>query len=219
MKIGVLSDTHNLLRREVLDSLRGCDAILHAGDVSRQDLLDSLAELAPVYAVRGNNEENGENLPVQEDIELGGIRICMAHKRKDLPQDLSAYDLAVFGHSHRYSETWLSSGAGKRTLVLNPGSCGPRRFYQAITMALVTVDADGLTVQQVEIAPSGKGRARPSDLHEQIERVICETEKKRGPKEIAQRLGMEEELAEQIVRLYLTHPGVSADGIMTKMGL
>ena len=223
MKIGVLSDTHDLLRSEVLDALQGCDAILHAGDISSRRILDRLEEIAPVKAVRGNNDgEWADDLPLFLDISLGGLRICMAHKKKDLPKDLTPYDLAVCGHTHRYASVWLESEGKKRTLLLNPGSCGPRRFTPPITMAIRTIDADGWSAKQILI-PRAEGEKAPKidggSIYAQIEKVIHDTEKELSVDTIAQKRGFDRELVEQIVRLYMTHPGVTADGIMTKLGL
>ena len=107
MRIGILSDTHDLLRPEVADALQGCDYILHGGDISSQRVLDRLEQIAPVKVVRGNNDKEwAEHLPLFLDFELGGLRICMTHKKKDLPGDLSAYDLAIYGHSHQYASDW-----------------------------------------------------------------------------------------------------------------
>ena len=91
MKIGIISDTHDLLRPEVKDTLKGCDQILHGGDISSRGILDMLEEIAPVKAVRGNNDKEwAEQLPPFLDFELGGLRIYMTHKKKDLPVDLMA---------------------------------------------------------------------------------------------------------------------------------
>ncbi len=223
MKIAILSDTHGLLRPEVLAQLQGCAAILHGGDISTQDVLDRLGAAAPVFAVRGNNDGDwAAGLPLRLAFELGGLRFCMAHKKKDLPEDLSAYDIAVCGHTHRYAETWLpGADARKRTLLLNPGSCGPRRFGQPVTMAMLTVAPDGWSAARVDL-PHGAREAAPepgADIRRQIETVMRETRKGWSPAEIALRAGMDAALAEQIARLYVTHPGVTADGIMTKMGL
>ena len=215
MKLGILSDTHNLLRPEVLAALDGADAILHAGDISRPEILERLREIAPVHAVRGNaDKEWAEELPPMLDLSLDGLRICMTHKKKDLPQDLSAWDLVVVGHSHQYSETRHS-----KTLILNPGSCGPSRFHQPITMDAEYAEGR-LQVTRIDIAhPAPKPKIDPKDVKAQIELVIRELGKGRGPERIAEKYGMDPALAEQIARLYLTHPGVTADGIMAKMGL
>ena len=217
MKIGVLSDTHGLLRPEVLSALEGCGAILHGGDINRQDILDALAEIAPVYAVRGNNDrEWAEHVPPFLDFALAGLLVYMTHKKRDLPSDVSAYDLVVYGHSHRYEE----ARAG-RTLLLNPGSCGPRRFNQAITLAVLEVGDGGISVSRVDIPHTGKPLAMsgPADLKAQVEAVMRETARGRGPAEIAARHGWDAALVEQIARLYVTHPSVTADGILGKMGI
>ncbi len=126
MKIGIISDTHNLLRPEVIDTLQDCDFILHGGDISSREILDRLEAIAPVRAVRGNNDLGwAENLPLSLDIELGGLRICMAHKKKDLPEDLRPYDLAVYGHSHQYASAWQDCSGRRRTLLLIPEAAGP----------------------------------------------------------------------------------------------
>ena len=223
MKIGVLSDTHNLLRPEVTEALQGCDRILHAGDISSREILDRLNSIAPVKVVRGNNDKDwAEDLPSFLDLELGGLRICMAHKKKDLPKDLSGYDLAVCGHSHQYAETWLDTAENKRTLLLNPGSCGPRRFVQPITLAILTVSGSGWSVRQIVIPYTAKEKAPGIDsgnIYRQIEIIMKETEKGLSFDAIAKKHRLDPALTEQIVRLYVTHPGVTADGIMTKLGL
>lgn len=215
MKLGILSDTHGLLRPETLAALEGCEAILHGGDINRQSVLDQLAEIAPVYAVRGNNDKEwAGHLPLFLDFTLADLRIFMTHKKKDLPADLADYDLAVYGHSHRYEAQTQG-----RTLLLNPGSCGPRRFGQPITLATAEVADGRIALTRVDIAPAEAAPRTGPGLKGQIELVMRETAKGRGPAEIAARYGMDAALTEQIARLYVTHPGVTADGIMTKMGL
>ena len=217
MKIGIISDTHGLLRPEVIKAFDGCEAILHGGDINRQEIIDQLEEIAPVHVVRGNNDKDwAEHIPMFLDFELAGLRIYMTHKKKDLPADLSSYDLVVFGHSHKYEESRLG-----KTLLLNPGSCGPRRFHQAITMATAEIIDGSIVVTRIDIPQKSSGslsRANTIDLKKQIEIVIKETQKKKTPEDIALKYGLDMALTEQIARLYLTHPGVTADGIMTKMG-
>ena len=221
MKIAIISDTHNLLRAEVLEQLQGCDDILHCGDISRQEILSRLEEIAPVKAVRGNNDKEwAEYLPEFLEFELAGLHFFMTHKKNDLPKDLSPYDIAVIGHSHQYKETWINHADGHRTLILNPGSCGPRRLYQAITMTVLTVDEDGWIAERIEIPHGQRGSAVPaSDLKSVIGIVVAETQKRKSVDEIARKHKLDRSLVEQIVRLYVTHPGVTVDGIMTKMGL
>ena len=217
MRLGILSDTHNLLRSEVLSALDGADCILHGGDICRPDILHALEKIAPVYAVRGNADKEGmEFLPAYRDMELQGLHVFMCHKKKDLPADLSGFDLAVCGHTHRYEE----ARAGK-TLLLNPGSCGPRRFNQPVTLAVLEAEGGGIAVRRIDIPHQGRAIAAPKsvNLRAQIEAVMKETQKGRGPAEIARRHGWDEALVEQIARLYVTHPGVTPEGIMGKMGL
>ena len=223
MKIGILSDTHDLLRPEVIEALQGCDYILHGGDISCQRILDQLEQIAPVKVVRGNNDKDwAEHLPLYLDFELGGLRFYMTHKKKDLPKDLTPYDLVIYGHSHQYASVWQDYVGKRRTLLFNPGSCGPRRFIQPITMAILVIDPDGWQVKQVNIPHTTKEKAQKidsGDIHKQIEVVVRDTQKGLSVDSIAQKHGLDPALVEQIVRLYVTHPGVTVDGIMTKMGL
>jgi putative phosphoesterase len=217
MKIGIISDTHGLLRPEVIKALDGCKAILHGGDINKQEIIDQLEEIAPLYVVRGNNDSNwADHIPIFLDFELAGLRIYMSHKKNDLPADLSNYDLVIFGHSHKYEE--IRQG---KTLLLNPGSCGPRRFHQAITMVTAEIVDGNIAVTRVDISQKATGKLSKTgtaDLKKQVEIVMRETDKSRSPEEIANKYGFDMALTEQIARLYLTHPGVTADGIMIKMG-
>ena len=224
MKIGIISDTHNLLRPGVIQNLKGCDYIFHGGDISSQAILDQLEQIAPVKAVRGNNDKEwAEHLPLFLDFELGGLRIYMAHKKKDLPGDLTLYDLVICGHTHQYASDWQEAVGGRRTLMLNPGSCGPRRFIQPITMAILEIDPDGgWSIRRIDIPHAAKEKAPKIDsgnIYRQIEIVVRDTEKGLSTDAIAKKRGLDPALVEQIVRLYVTHPGVTVDGIMTKMGL
>ena len=217
MRIGVLSDTHGLLRPEALSALEGCEAILHGGDINRREIIDALSEIAPVYVVRGNNDRDwAEDIPPFLDFELAGLRVYMTHKKKDLPAEPGGYDLIVYGHSHRYEEARMG-----RTLLLNPGSCGPMRFNQAVTLAVLEVADGEIAVRRVDLPHGGRAVAAPgpADLRAQVETVMKETQKGRGPGEIARRHGWDEALVTQIARLYVTHPGVTADGILGKMGV
>ena len=217
-KIGILSDTHGLLRPEVIQTLQGCDAILHGGDINRQDIIDRLEQIAPVYVVRGNNDKEwAGHLPQFLDFELSGLHIFMTHKKKDLPKDISLYNLIVYGHSHRYEQKREGS-----TLLINPGSCGPRRFKQDITLAVMEIEEpdERIMIRRIDIPHEKKPAVNKDNLQKpEIERVIRDIKKGRSVAEISLKLGMDPDLTEEICRLYLTHPGVTADGIMTKMGV
>ena len=147
MKLAILSDTHNLLRPQVLEMLSGVDAILHGGDCSRQSILDALKEYAPLYVVRGNNDKEwAEYLPHDLRFQLGGKTFYMVHKKAEIPRELPGIDVVIYGHSHKYAED-IKDGI----LYLNPGSCGPRRFNQEITMALMEIDGDQISIEKVLI--------------------------------------------------------------------
>ena len=149
IKIGVLSDTHGLLRPAVLEVLWSCDCILHGGDVNKPEILDTLRSIAPLYVVRGNNDrEWAEGLPQSLTVTLGGVPFFMVHNKKDVPADLGDARVVVFGHSHKYLEQRRDG-----RLWLNPGSCGRRRFDQEITMAVVTVDGGALRVEKLVFQP------------------------------------------------------------------
>ena len=145
MTIGVISDTHGLLRQEVLEILRSCDCILHGGDINNQGVLDTLEQIAPVYVVRGNNDKEwAEHLPNDLTVQLEGQKIFMVHNRKEienLPEDA---DIVIFGHSHKYFEQVIDG-----RLWLNPGSCGKRRFGQDISLAVLTVDGKDYQVRKI----------------------------------------------------------------------
>lgn len=148
-RIAVLSDTHGLLRPEVLDAIAGCDAIIHGGDISKPEIIDRLKEIAPVYVVRGNNDKEwAEHLPVTLTFQIEDCRFFLVHNKKEVPKDLTDIDAVIFGHSHKYSEQVIDG-----RLWLNPGSCGKRRFDQEITLAILTVDGSVLSVEKIVIQP------------------------------------------------------------------
>jgi len=137
MRIGLISDTHNLVRPEALEALRGVSHIIHAGDICKRDVLDTLAPLAPLTVVRGNNDigEGVAHLPEQARIELGGVTIHVVHDIADVPMQLDGIDVVVTGHSHKP----LIERRGN-VLFVNPGSAGPRRFRLPVTLALLDIE-------------------------------------------------------------------------------
>lgn len=143
--IGIISDTHGLLRPEVVERLQTCDAILHAGDINRPEILDSLRAIAPLYAVRGNNDRDwAEGLPISLAFEIGGVRFLMIHNKRDLPRDFGDAQVIIFGHSHQYFEQTIDG-----RLWLNPGSCGKRRFNQEISFAVMSIENGVWHVEKV----------------------------------------------------------------------
>ncbi len=147
MKLAILSDTHGLLRPEVVEHLKTADAILHGGDINRQAIVDELRQYAPLYIVRGNNDKEwAEAIPHDLTVTLGGITFYMVHNKKEVPADLSGINVVVFGHSHKYVQEEKND-----LLWLNPGSCGPRRFHQEITMMMAEVAGGQLRVEKITI--------------------------------------------------------------------
>ena len=104
-KIAILSDTHGLLRPEVLDRIAGCDAIIHGGDINKPEIIDRLKKIAPVYVVRGNNDKEwAENIPESLTFQIEQCRFFVVHNRKSVPKDLHDTDVVIYGHSHKYAE-------------------------------------------------------------------------------------------------------------------
>lgn len=147
MRLAILSDTHGLLRPGVLEQLKTADAILHGGDINKQSIVDQLRQYAPLYVVRGNNDKEwAESIPHDLTVTLGGVTFCMVHNKKELPADLSGVNVVVFGHSHKYVQEEKDG-----VLWLNPGSCGPRRFHQEITMMMAEVSEGTIRVEKILI--------------------------------------------------------------------
>ena len=148
VKIGVISDTHGRLRSEVAEYLAGCDYIFHAGDFDRLEILERLEDIAPVCAVRGNNDWGfwAGKLPRTRTVELAGIKFFLVHNRQDIPWNLGDVKAVIFGHSHIYLEEQIEG-----RLWLNPGSCSWPRFGGSISMALLTVDGPQIAVQKIEL--------------------------------------------------------------------
>ncbi len=147
MKLAILSDTHGLLRPEVAEHLKTADAILHGGDINKQSIVDQLRQYAPLYIVRGNNDKAwAEDIPHDLTVTLDGVTFAMVHNKKELPEDLAGVDVVVFGHSHKYVQEEKDG-----ILWLNPGSCGPRRFHQEITMMTAELVNGKLRVEKIAI--------------------------------------------------------------------
>jgi putative phosphoesterase len=150
MNIGLISDTHGLLRPEALDALKGSDLIIHAGDVGNPKIIDTLKTLAPVFAVRGNvdTETWALALPETEVVETGSVTIYVLHDVHALDLDPAAagFHIVVSGHSHKHSRT--EDGG---VLYINPGSAGPRRFDLPVTLARLDLDETPWKVEFVDL--------------------------------------------------------------------
>lgn len=139
MRIGVVSDTHGLLRPQVISELAGVERILHLGDIGDPTILESLQSVAPVTAIRGNIDRKGpcSRLPETEVLQLSGQYVYLLHDVKTLDLDPVAakFSAVLFGHSHQPA-IWKHNSI----LYFNPGSCGPRRFELPVTMGLMTIE-------------------------------------------------------------------------------
>ncbi|PTB19738.1 YfcE family phosphodiesterase [Trinickia symbiotica] len=140
VRIGLISDTHNLLRPEALEWLAGCEAIVHAGDVCTPHVLQALTSIAPVTAVRGNNDIGSwaDVLPGETTLAVAGIAIHIVHDLADLSVDPRAegIDVVVTGHSHKPCVEMRDG-----VLFVNPGSAGPRRFKLPISAGMLLVES------------------------------------------------------------------------------
>jgi putative phosphoesterase len=135
-QIAILSDTHGLLREHVMAELAAADCTIHAGDINNPFIVESLREYGETYVVRGNNDKDwAESLPESLAVTIEGVRFFIVHNKKDIPKNLNNVDVVVYGHSHKYSVEVING-----VLLLNPGSCGKRRFNLEITMCRMTVD-------------------------------------------------------------------------------
>ena len=313
-RIGVISDTHGILRPETAEILKTCETILHAGDVGKPEVLRQLRGIRDTYAVRGNVDsgrirefyareterrkcaedvkirtkefeasraggfeaqaggfeaqaggfevradkfEAGQvELPEELEIELFGFRIYMIHDKKLIRKDLPGVDLIICGHSHKYEVGRLGN-----TACLNPGSCGPRRFCLPVTMMLLTLypaehRMETERIDCLDIPAMGKGTSHgenpvwiseegkaagvheepavrtgqrgaakapgkikipEQDMYRMVRQIMKEVDAGRRIAEIAARNHIDERFAEQVCRMYLTHPGVDVDGILDRM--
>ena len=148
--IGVISDTHGLLRPQAIDALAGVDMILHAGDIGNSAVLDTLREIAPVVAVRGNNDKGewAESLSDYEVVEIGAVSIYMLHDLKELDVNpVGTFQVVVIGHSHKPA---VEERRG--VLYVNPGSAGPRRFKLPISVAHLKIEASTVHATLTELS-------------------------------------------------------------------
>ena len=150
MIVGVISDTHGLLRPEAIAALRGSEAIIHAGDVGREEILRVLEQIAPLTAVRGNIDTSpwARKVPAMDVLEIAGASIYVLHNIDELDLDPSAagFSAVIFGHSHR---PLIENRKG--VLFFNPGSAGPRRFNLPISVGRLIVENGRLMPELIEL--------------------------------------------------------------------
>jgi len=150
-RIGIISDTHRMLRPEALAALEGTDRIIHAGDIGSFAVIEALRGVAPVTAVRGNVDVGdwAREFPETAVVEPEGVRICVIHDLKDLDLDPCAmgFSAVVYGHSHAPLEETRNG-----VLYFNPGSAGPRRFHLPVSVGRLTIDAGRLFAEIVYLS-------------------------------------------------------------------
>lgn len=146
--VGVISDTHGLVRPEAKAVLQTCDAIVHAGDIGNPQVLEALRQIAPLTAIRGNVDLWATDMPDTDVVEIDGHRLYLLHDLNTLAVDPVAegIDAVISGHSHKPK---ISEDKG--VLYLNPGSAGPRRFTLPVSLALVTISDERLEARIVEL--------------------------------------------------------------------
>jgi uncharacterized protein len=151
IRVGLISDTHGLIREEALKALAGCAHIIHAGDIVTPGILERLRAIAPLTAVRGNNDKGdwARVLPEFEVVEFGPVLVYVRHDRAELDIDPSAagFQVVVCGHSHKPA---VETREG--VLYVNPGSAGPRRFKLPIAVGELRIEGDHVEARIVELA-------------------------------------------------------------------
>jgi putative phosphoesterase len=155
MKIGVISDTHGLLRSEALVALRGSDYIIHAGDIGDPEILTALASIAPVTAIRGNvdREDWARKIPATNILEIEGISIYVLHNlaELDIKPEAAGFAAVIYGHSHEPQQETKNG-----VLYFNPGSAGPRRFKLPVTVGRLIVEGSAVRGEILNIFREGE---------------------------------------------------------------
>jgi len=151
MRIGLISDTHGLLRPEAVAALQGCAQIIHAGDIGKPQVLDGLRAIAPLEAIRGNIDtaDWAQELPERLDLRIGGLTLHVLHDLKQLDIDplAAGVDVVIAGHSHK-PKVERRDGV----LYINPGSAGPRRFSLPISLALLELNDGDAQVELISLS-------------------------------------------------------------------
>jgi putative phosphoesterase len=218
-KIAVISDTHSLLRPEIKERLLDCELILHAGDISSQEAADEIMECGRTYFVRGNADKGywAEKIPVTRELNIYGLEIYMIHNCKLIEGDVSEKDIVIYGHSHKYLQTEKDG-----VCFFNPGSCGPRRFHQEITMAVLTVDErDGsFSFEKVDVSPvlkTDSAKLPEQDMAKLVRNIMRHMDAGKTVEEIAKKNRVDIQIVNQILQIYTTHPGIDVQGILDRM--
>ena len=215
MLIGIISDTHGMLRQEVKDGLKGVDMIIHGGDIDCQSVLDQLKEISSsLTVVRGNaDKEWAEHIPQTARLEILGNKIFVIHNKGKISEDVDDADIIIYGHSHKYSNVEKDG-----QIWFNPGCCGKRKPDQEISFAILEIRGKGdFEFRKMVVGNDQKETKLPKDIDRIISKAMKLTDKGKSFEEIAKACRISEELAESICRMYLTHPGVDVAGILQRI--
>jgi len=215
MLIGIISDTHGLLRPEVIEALRNVDMVIHAGDIDNASIIDGLKELSPnLTVVRGNaDKEWAEGIPESAWLDILGNKIYVVHNKGKITEDISETDIIIYGHTHKYSQAEKDG-----QIWFNPGCCGKRRPDQEISFAVLEIRGKrDFEFRKVVIGNNQTETKLPKDIDKIIVKAMKLTDKGKSYKEIAKTCKISEGLAESICRMYLTHPGVDVAGILQRI--
>lgn len=151
VKVGLISDTHGLLRPQALAALQGCDYLIHGGDIGNPEILEALQAIAPLTVVRGNNDTDDAwacDVPYEAVLRIGDVAIYTTHILADVPKSLpEGVNVVVTGHSHRPLQQMRDG-----VLFINPGSAGPRRFKLPITVGMLHIEGDEVRGELIELA-------------------------------------------------------------------
>lgn len=150
VKVGLISDTHGLLRPQALEALRGCDYLIHGGDIGKPEILDALKQIAPLTVVRGNNDSDdawAADVPFDAVLRIGALAIYVTHILADVPETLAPeVSVVVTGHSHKPLQQTRHG-----VLFINPGSAGPRRFRLPVTVGVLHIDGLDVRGELIEL--------------------------------------------------------------------
>jgi putative phosphoesterase len=220
-KIAIISDTHSLLREEIIEKIKECELIIHAGDIASMETMEKLEALGTSYFVRGNADKGSwaESVPEQLDIDIYGVKIYIIHNRKQIKDDVSEKDIVIYGHSHKYMEEYKNN-----VCYFNPGSCGPRRFHQEITMAILTIDDENksYSFEKIDLSPilnAESGKLPDKDMAKLIGNIVKQMNKGCAVEDIAKKNRIDVDLVNQILQIYTTHQGIDIQGIMDRLDI
>ena len=211
-KIGIISDTHNMLRDNALEILEDVDYIIHAGDIANEKVYQKIKYLKDTTFVRGNCDRDEYASEIPEDItfDLYGKKIYVIHDINQKAPKADEADIVIYGHSHIYN---LEENG---QLILNPGSAGPRRFGRPASMAILTIDTESGATDVEKIDLGKEARKKDSNEMRMVEGVYDLLQRGLSIPKICNALGLSKKFVSRIAQLYFTHPGIDLEGILNR---